>query len=543
MRTLRPRLVGGHSLPQSFGTSGVGVVLLLLAVSPILVYYVVINHLPVGSAGLYSLMADSVSFRGLTAARHIPYYGPDGMPFAYPPLAFYVMALIRSSGITAFAYVRLMPAVYVGLVVMATYYLAFLLTNSKPRAVVCSLLTILSPVFLSGLLQSGGIVRALACALMIVGMAISYKALSTGLARYSVYAGVALGLTGLVHLYYFMILVATISVFAVAMRGNHTLRTTIFVYAVGAVITLPWALNTISNYGLDTLLLIFPTHLGQPGALIARILHLPTGGYIIHVPTSTLGGPSAHGATSAVTQELRAHMPPLEISLRMIPASIAMLCLIAKRQFLLPLWSFALLAFGSSSYPFLVLVSSIAIVKVFGDGFESLVTSSNNKGLILGTTAILCVSVVAYLYVSTVRWVVDAHSNSSLWKEDEVLAAWFHQNTGSTDTFAVVDERARDSEEWLPYLFQRAMVGSPWGGEWTGRYDSEGRLRSAINDCGARQSLLCFTELMDANDRAPRYVVIHEVGQARILVGQIEESSQWELAYYWGDASVWQRRY
>jgi hypothetical protein len=52
------------------------------------------NHYPMGYAGLYNEISDAILENSFFLPMRIPYYGPNGIPFAYPPLAFYLEALI-----------------------------------------------------------------------------------------------------------------------------------------------------------------------------------------------------------------------------------------------------------------------------------------------------------------------------------------------------------------------------------------------------------------------------------------------------------------
>lgn len=518
------------------------ILMIVLVLSPIICTYVILNELPVGGAGLYTLMAQSVDFRDLAHPGQIPYYGPaPPIPFAYPPLALWVMALSGDMGITSFDFVRVVPAVYVMLVALSVYVLAMNCTKSVVKSTTCCLFVLLSPVFLAGLLESGGVVRALASASMITGLAVSYRATATGKANWAVLGGVLLGLTVWIHLYYATAYVIGIAVFAIFFRGApHRLRTTACISGIGAALALPWAIIVIANYGMDTMLLVIPTHLGVFGTWIAHLLHLPAGfAQDVVVPASTSGSLADRGLTGLIGKAY-GHIPALDIMVRVIPIAAAMAWLIGRRRFLLPIWSVALLPLGSSGYPLVILVSGLAVAEAAGAAWSAL-RLTRRKRLYLGLAAASTVLAGVYLCAATTKWVVDTHGASSLRQADVGLGLWFREHTGPTESFAVVDATANDSVEWLPYLFQRVMVGSPWGGEWTGTYASEGRLLRAINGCGAQQSLQCFDALMAANDRAPMYLVIHEESLGGKLSDQLEATSEWTLAIEMDGASVWKR--
>ncbi|MCC6416690.1 MAG: hypothetical protein IT429_00405, partial [Gemmataceae bacterium] len=96
----------------------------LLLCGPLLVWTAVRHGLPLGYAGLFALMAELVAANGFRLPEWVPWYGPGGMPFAYPPLGFYVMAGATAGlGVPTLAYLAWAPALFCVAFLVPFYFL------------------------------------------------------------------------------------------------------------------------------------------------------------------------------------------------------------------------------------------------------------------------------------------------------------------------------------------------------------------------------------------------------------------------------------
>ena len=76
--------------------------------------YLATNPFPAPCAGHYLAMAQEVSGHGYALPCRIPHYTREGIPFAYPPLAIYALALIRdATGIGPLVLNRWLPGALV----------------------------------------------------------------------------------------------------------------------------------------------------------------------------------------------------------------------------------------------------------------------------------------------------------------------------------------------------------------------------------------------------------------------------------------------
>src|SRR6056297_3155153 len=85
--------------------------------------YLATNDYPAYGAGLYVETADASRANGYALPATVPHYGPEGVPFAYPPLMFYVLATLRDFGAGAFAMALYLPPLLTVAALVPTYLL------------------------------------------------------------------------------------------------------------------------------------------------------------------------------------------------------------------------------------------------------------------------------------------------------------------------------------------------------------------------------------------------------------------------------------
>jgi len=79
---------------------------------------------PVGYAGLFSLFSDALRQNNFIIPFNVPFYGPGGVPFAYPPLGFYLTAVLtKITKLSMFQYLRWAPPFLALIAFLAMYLL------------------------------------------------------------------------------------------------------------------------------------------------------------------------------------------------------------------------------------------------------------------------------------------------------------------------------------------------------------------------------------------------------------------------------------
>src|SRR3990167_1835901 len=94
------------------------ILLLILAVFsvPYLIKFKIRVGFPPGYAGLYAQMAEEVVKHNFSYPDTISYYGGGSIPFVYPPLSFYLMALtVKVFRVSSMAYILFAPSIFLGM--------------------------------------------------------------------------------------------------------------------------------------------------------------------------------------------------------------------------------------------------------------------------------------------------------------------------------------------------------------------------------------------------------------------------------------------
>ena len=121
---------------------------------------VALADFPVNDGGLFVAMTRAIEDAGWSLPLTISWNGSE-LPFAYPPLGFYLSGGLSSLfGLELTDVFRWLPLVASALVVPAVFLLARELLRSDAGALVAALAYALAPVSYVWLVQGGGVTRA-----------------------------------------------------------------------------------------------------------------------------------------------------------------------------------------------------------------------------------------------------------------------------------------------------------------------------------------------------------------------------------------------
>ncbi|MFZ6026481.1 MAG: ArnT family glycosyltransferase [Chloroflexota bacterium] len=470
--------------------------------------------LPLGYAGLYALMAEQVGAAHFAMPFQVPYYGPGGLPFAYPPLAAYLAAfLTQALNLPILAYARFAP-VFFGLLALATLYvLALRLLQSRPKAWVGVLLAACFAPLYAAHLYAAGIMRGPAFVLMLVGLIFAWDALRAEAFswRKSLLAGAFLGLAGLSHLSYAVFFGVSALAFALAdfsfTAGWRKLAALCVMAAVGVLVAAPWWLVVLSRHGPAVFTSASQTH-GTLG-LVAR----------------------ANAGLVSFANLLSQHFfnfgkdwsPDILPGLVVLGLGLAL----ARRKWLLPLWFMACFLFIGERDRFLGLVAVLLVADLLVDLTQAWPSrpSPDRRAAWLAWLPVLLV--LAFCYRSALKLV--AAERPVLSQPVVAAGAWLQGNTPQDAVFLFAGG-SHDLAEWLPYLAQRTPAVGLWGAEWTGAYARQSALSVQLSDCAERQAFDgCVNRLIQDEELHPGYLII-PTGLEQLRV-EIEAASDWQLAF------------
>ncbi|WP_132057965.1 glycosyltransferase family 39 protein [Halorussus amylolyticus] len=476
---------------------GVGVALLYLAT----------NRYPAHGAGLYALIAEEIAGHGYGLPETIPHYTAEGIPFAYPPLAFYGFALLLDAGFDPIAVARFVPPLLTVVYLVPTYLLGRELLDSRAQGAAAAVLVALNPQILEWHLSSGGLVRSTGFLLATSCIYAGLRVFRDGDRRW-LPVGIGLfGLTVLTHPTYTLFTVLTyVLLWATFDRTPRGLGAGLAVGLGGAALAAPWWVQIVGTHGADVFAGAAGTHGGVGGGIIS--------------------GLSAWA---------------------LVPIAAGVVAFAAGYRFL-PAWLFAAEFFVEQSrFSYfigafvLVLVAVEVVAPRLREAGHLRGPGSLRDGRLAGVPlAVLAVSgvVLGFGYLGaemTGAAGPDEITPEFLDDEDLQAMAWASEETDADATFVVLG----DAAEWFPQQTHRTMLVGPWGVEWRGSEAYQSHLY-AFENASACPTVDCVEGWTDSVDAEPDYLYVPRDGYTirgeefvsdGALERDLRESDRHELVY------------
>lgn len=467
--------------------------------------YLGTHEYPAFGAGLFMAMAEEVARQPVPLPRIIDGYTARGVPFAYPPLAFYLVGfLVETVGVPPLSVARHLPNLASLAALVPLYYFSLALFDSRPQAGLATFLAAVAPPLLQWQISAGGIVRAPAYLFTAVGLYAGLRLFRDGRRRWLAPAAVSFALTVLTHPVYTLFFgVSYLWLYAYFDRSLEGLLEGAAVAGAGAVLTAPWWVQVVAYHGPGVLTGAAGTH-GGIGTQLVELVSLFTA--------------SGNGRTQAVLFAVRPGLFDFGTvgmavlsgwSLAIVLAGGYMLYA-GERRFL-PGWfvlSFVLVS--KPRFLFLVgcLMASVAFFRGVVPAVVRRVPSSRQAPAIVGVAIVLVLGAatgVGMLYASSN---LDSHGGSAslpaFVDDDDVEAMrWVERNTRPDAGFVVLG----DTAEWFPYATDRTILVGPWGVEWRGAATYEYQLK-LFNELSTCHDARCVTGMLAAEDVRPEYVFV-----------------------------------
>ncbi len=421
-------------------------------------------HLPLGYAGLYTLMAENIAENHFFLPLEIPYYGPGGIPGAYPPLGMYLMAVFLKMGIPWSEYLRFAPPFLSLIAVISFYFFAEEITGSFLSAGLASIFLICSPEIFRVHLWAAGSVRALAFCFVLLSLHQFVKAAKHNKIVYAVTAGILLGFTFLTHLYYFIFW----GIFALSWVIVNRRSWQFFFMALGtslAVIS-PWVWITLSRHGFSVLQGAFASH-GNQGFWDA----------LVSYPSmlAWLGG----------------NLFPYILDPFFVFCVVCggYVLAVNRRYELLLTMLGVLLLFSPEGARFVITLGSILAGASIGMITLPVFAAKKMRRIVLVDLLVVSFILSSVLGVRAILGMKPAINRDTFSLADFVM-----ENTSTDSRYLLIV--GHDEAEWFPYLLRREPMISHWGSEWLGTYGEQLDLFKRVLHCQAKQSADCVEYLI-----------------------------------------------
>lgn len=491
----------------------------LVAGAVIHAIYLLTHPYPAFGAGLFLLISEQVSQHGYHLPRTIPYYA-EPIPFAYSPLMFYVVAVLRDvTGLSGITVARFLPGIVTGIALVPFFLFVDELIGSERVAGLATFLVAVSPPVLQWQISAGGIVRAPAALFTVAGLYTGLHLFKHG-GREWLVASLALFMaTILTHPVYTVFFVLSyIWLYASFSRSARGLIDGGVVGLGGVVLTMPWWGRIIDRFGLE----IFTGAAGTHGGIGNQ---LPELAGLVTANLPLVGPPGLDSVSrSGVLLNVQPHLFNLSSfgSLLLIGWFLFILgstvhlsvrneFRASRRNIFLTGWLLLSMVLVSKlRFSFLIgaIIFAVVLVEYGIPAVHRLSPEPLDRGSVT-MAFLLGIGVVGLtiggLYVGSA---LDSHAGSTsqpqfVTEADIAAMEWAESSTDPMAQFVVMG----DAAEWFPYRTHRRILIGPWGIEWLGQDAYQRHLRQ-FNRISTCQHEACVTSTILNSNVNPDYLYV-----------------------------------
>jgi len=493
---------------------------------------------PINDGGLFYRMTLAIQENGFRWPALVAYNGIE-IPFVYPPLAFYLGAIVgKVLHIPLLALLQWLPALFSIGTLIAFHGLARAILSSRLQAGVATLIFALTPRSITWLVMGGGLTRGLGQFFLILTAASAYRLFAEGrkFLGWVILFGTLTVLThpeAAVH-------TAGICLLFWAWRGRSRAGSLAAISAAAGIIALSsiWWLTALLRSGFEPFL--SAVHTGSPDQFAGIFPLLLT-----------------------FSEE------PL-MSLVMPLALVGLALRLAAGDYLLPL--FLVLPFlleprsaqTIATLP-LALLASAALCELILPALTDLEGSARKMGLadpIQSRWARAFMLFVGFYLLGSMLLFGSQLARTRLSAADRAAFEWAAQNTPAGSRFVVMTGDASvfcdSTQEWFPVLADRVSIATVQGHEWLDGEAFSSRLRNAIALQGchsANSPLSCLEDRSRALAPSYDYVYVKRIGEVKSycrsigqtvrgdrMIGELAEDADYLEAYSTDEVVIFARR-
>lgn len=427
----------------------------------------VLAGFPVNDGGMFAAMVDDLRISGYALPLYTS-YNLNQIPYAYPPLGFYLGRILADvTGWNSVEVARWLPAFFSSLAVGAFYLLAIRLLPTRLHAALATLFFALAPRAFSWFVEGGGITRSPAQFFMLLTFASVVELYQRGRRRDVFWSGLwgALAVLGhpeaAVHAAFSCLLL-----WFMLGRTRQSFLHSVGVAGLVALLSGPWWATVLARHGLETILAAAST--GQKWLALFHLLFF----YFTEEPYATLVA---------------------------VLGLVGMARQVARREWLLPLWLvLPFIVEGRSAHlPAVIPLSMLAAIALVDVVFAALRPAQAGE-VVTPIERGIFFYLFLYLLFSSLVFGVQI-SSARVYEGDQAAIGWIRENTHPEARFLVLTGSRSVSydplPEWFPALAGRHSVYTVQGLEWVAGESFSESVRNAAKaqDC-LSVSAVCVME-------------------------------------------------
>jgi len=424
-----------------------------------------LSGFPINDGGMFLVMMRDLRVNGFVLPTYTA-YNFINIPFAYPPLGFYIGALLELVGASATQVLTWLPAVCTALTIPLFYLLAKQMLGGRPRAALAAAFFAFAPGNYVWLLMGGGLTRALGTLFFISSLIFIWWTFQTPSWRMTGFAIASCTLVMLSHPQMAFLTALGCVIFGMFLIRSRTAALHAFAIAGGTfLLTSPWWGTVALRHGIEPFL-----SAGRSGDLNMSL--------------------------TALWDNLlsRQTILPFAAFFRWLGLG----WVIYKRRFDLLVWGFLPYFIDQRSasivtsflYPMLAAYGFLDVLPTLIDFFRTRKWIFDQDNAFMNRQA-FSMSVLGILFYLIIECFVHAYvvRNVTLSHASQEMMLWVRDNTPADGSFLILTGRAdvmTDAvQEWFPALAERHSVTTLQGLEWTlgGEFYSRWNGLSALQAC------------------------------------------------------------
>lgn len=453
----------------------------------------IMSDFPLNDGGLFYAMTGDVQQAGYLLPNTSSYNGLD-IPFAYPPLGFYLAGLTSDVvGISLVEVFRFLPLIAATLMIPVVYLLAREILSTHFQALLATWALAFLPRSFEWLVVGGGLTRSLGLLFALLMILEGVRFYKTTRRRHGLWMALFAGLTALSHPE--AALFAAISMILMLLAYGRTrlaARDSLILAGVAAIVASPWWLTVISRHGLSPFV---------------------SGGQATLDPGATV----QYLATFTFTDE-----PYL--TLLGVLGLVGFVHQLAMRRYLLPAWIVVVFALdprgaATSAMVPLALLIAIAVDEVLlarlSDPVDRSTEGSSRWDVVVRDRfgRALLVTGLVFGILGAVKAPIEIGSPlDALPAPNREAMAWIAANAPGSAEFLVItgSQWFLDADaEWFPVLAGHRSLSTVQGYEWLGKtaWDQQERRNDALQSC-AYETRDCLAEWTQAANLGDAWVYV-----------------------------------
>lgn len=488
---------------------------------------------PLNDGGLFFQMTTELIANHFKLPLFTSYNGL-GIPYAYPPLAFYLTGgLSQLFGWSLLDVYRVFPAVISILTIPAFYLLAREITRDDNHLAIATLIFSVLPPTYHWVIMGGGVTRSLAFFFSFFALFFTMRLFTRKKYKYLLAAGLFLSLSILSHPETGFHTALTVPVFWLFLSKNKQgVLHTFIMAALTIALTAPWWGTVLANHGFDP--------------FKAALLTSEQTDFSLYILLNF-----------DLTEEVG-------IASLAVSGLIGMLLYSAKKDFFLPVW----LLFSYVISPRSARLNIAPIIAILAGYTLVLITQwlderkAERKGtresgnFIQSVTSKILLFVLFFQWFTSALLVIRDNTYIRITAEDRQAFEWIGENTDTESRFVIITNHfwAQDPvSEWFPTLTGRISTATVQGTEWLpeGRYTQAVIEARKLQHC-VDQTPACVQAWMEEAGRdfdylyirklkiqtSPRELIPYDSALAELL----REDSAYQLVYDGDGAAIFKRK-